>query len=103
MARNLRHKQTEAEKRLWAGLRSRQLEGAKSRRIGPYVVDFVCFERKLVIEVDGVSMPRLGRVRKIESGKYGWKGRGFVLCAFWDNDVLGNLAGVLESVREGLR
>jgi len=55
-ARRLRRESTEAEKRLWNKLRARQLLGAKFRRqapIGPYIVDFVCFERKLVIEIDG--------------------------------------------------
>ena len=56
IARNLRKRFTEAEKLLWRYLRARQLEGLKFRRqqpIGNYIVDFVCFEKGLVIEVDG--------------------------------------------------
>jgi very-short-patch-repair endonuclease len=55
-ARHLRRTATDAERALWAKLRNRQLAGLKFRRqhpLGPYTVDFVCFERRLVIEVDG--------------------------------------------------
>ena len=56
LARELRQQQTDAEKSLWMKLRRRQLEGVKFRRqqhIGPYIVDFASFERKLVVEIDG--------------------------------------------------
>jgi very-short-patch-repair endonuclease len=55
-ARQLRRDQTDAEQRLWAHLRDRQLYGAKFRRqhpIGPFVADFCCPQRKLVVELDG--------------------------------------------------
>src|SRR3989338_836643 len=55
-ARLLRYHQTEVEKLLWAKLRDKRLVGVKFRRqqtIGPYIVDFVSFERKLIIELDG--------------------------------------------------
>ena len=55
-ARKLRREQTDVERKLWLALRSRKFAGFKFRRqqpIGPYVVDFVCFEAKLVIELDG--------------------------------------------------
>ena len=55
-ARHLRKNMTDAERHLWLKLRGKQLAGRKFRRqapIGPYIVDFVCFERKLVIELDG--------------------------------------------------
>ena len=55
-AKELRQRQTEAEKRLWFKLRDAQLYGTKFRRqepIGNYIADFVCFEKKLVIEIDG--------------------------------------------------
>jgi very-short-patch-repair endonuclease len=60
-ARELRRNQTEVEKRLWAKLRAWQLDGAKFRRqapIGPYIADFVCFERLLVIELEAGSTHR---------------------------------------------
>jgi very-short-patch-repair endonuclease len=55
-ARHLRNQPTEAEKALWQILRAQQLHGHKFRRqaaLGPYVVDFICFSQKLVIELDG--------------------------------------------------
>ena len=55
-ARGLRKNPTEAERLLWQHLRLRQLRGHKFRRqqpLGPYIVDFVCLEKRLVIEVDG--------------------------------------------------
>ncbi|MBI5642544.1 MAG: endonuclease domain-containing protein, partial [Deltaproteobacteria bacterium] len=56
IAKNLRKRSTDAENLLWMHLRSKQLEGFKFRRqepIGSYIVDFVCFEKKIIIEVDG--------------------------------------------------
>ena len=56
LARKLRQSQTDAEKALWAKLKARQLEGIKFRRqqpLGPYIIDFISFERKIIVEVDG--------------------------------------------------
>lgn len=55
-ARHLRHHQTDAERQLWSQLRDRNLTGHKFRRqhiIGHYIADFVCIEKKLIIELDG--------------------------------------------------
>jgi very-short-patch-repair endonuclease len=55
-ARELRRDMTEAEQRLWFHLRRRQLGGCRFRRqhpVGPFVADFVCVERRLIVEVDG--------------------------------------------------
>jgi very-short-patch-repair endonuclease len=55
-ARNLRRQQTDVESKLWMRLRDRQLCGAKFRRqhpIGPYIVDFCCPDRELIVELDG--------------------------------------------------
>ncbi|MCP1642776.1 very-short-patch-repair endonuclease [Pseudomonas citronellolis] len=55
-ARELRRRQTDAERLLWSRLRDRRLLGWKFRRqvpLGPYVVDFYCHERQLVVELDG--------------------------------------------------
>ncbi|HET7588514.1 MAG TPA: DUF559 domain-containing protein [Gammaproteobacteria bacterium] len=56
LARQLRSNQTEAERKLWRKLRSRNIHGHKFRRqetIGSFIVDFVCFDKKLIIELDG--------------------------------------------------
>ena len=55
-ARKLRREQTNVERKLWHALRARQFAGFKFRRqqpVGPYIVDFVCFEARLVVELDG--------------------------------------------------
>ena len=55
-ARDLRKTMSDGERKLWQALRAKQVEGLRFRRqhpIGPYVVDFVCLEKRLVVEVDG--------------------------------------------------
>jgi len=97
VARKLRNNPTEAEKHLWCVLRSRNL-GVKFRRqaiIGPYIVDFVCFEKKLVIEVDGGWHDQSRRdILRDE-----WlRGQRFEILRFWNNDVLANLEGVFQKI-----
>ena len=102
VARKLRDDPTEAEKHLWCVLRSRNL-GVKFRRqaiIGPYIVDFVCFERKLVIEVDGGQHDQSRR----DIPRDEWlRGQGFEILRFWNNDVLANLEGVFQKIEERLK
>ena len=102
VARKLRNDPTEAEKHLWCVLRSRNL-GVKFRRqaiIGPYIVDFVCFERKLVIEVDGGQHDQSWR----DIPRDEWlRGQGFEILRFWNNDVLANLEGVFQKIEERLK
>ena len=103
IARDLRKNSTEAERALWYRLSRRQLEGYKFRRqqpIGRYVVDFVSFERKLVIEVDGGQH----KVQKEEDKKRdNWLERnGFKVLRFWNSEMFENLEGVLNVVRRNL-
>jgi crossover junction endodeoxyribonuclease RuvC len=103
LARTLRHDPTEAEKRLWRLLRSRQI-GAKFRRQQPiegYVVDFVSFEHRLVIEIDGgqhadPSEYEERRTRCLEAN-------GFRILRFWNNEVMENEEGVFEQIMTALR
>jgi len=103
-ARQLRLSQTEVEKRLWYGIRSRQIEACKFRRqavIGRYIVDFACFDRQLVIELDGGQ-----HVSTIEDDlrRTAWlNSQGYTLLRFWNNDVIENVDGVLERIAEELR
>ncbi len=103
LARRLRRAMTDAEMRLWLQLRDRRLAGLKFRRqhpIGRYVADFVCLERRLVVEVDGGQHAdsRRDRVRDaaIEAA-------GFRILRFWNNEVLGAMEGVLETILEAAR
>jgi very-short-patch-repair endonuclease len=105
-ARELREKQTDAEKALWMRLRNRQLEGVKFRRqqpIGPHIVDFASFERKLVIEIDGGQHNEEEIAQRDEQRTIWLKERGYQTTRFWNNEVLMNPEGVLESIREALR
>ena|GEM_PF-416928 len=100
LAKKLRKNSTPAENLLWSHLRAEQLEGFKFRRqqlIGNYVVDFVCFERKIVIEVDGGQH---AIEKEKDSIRDEWlKGQGFKVLRFWNNEVLMNIEGVLEVIR----
>jgi very-short-patch-repair endonuclease len=100
-ARKLRRNATEAEKLLWERLRGRRIEGVKFRRqqpIGPYVVDFVSFEKKLIIELDGGQH----KIQKNEDEKREkwFEQRGFRIFRFWNCDIFENFEGVLERVRK---
>ena len=100
-ARQLRRNRTLAERVLWRQLRHRQCRGCKFRfqhAIPPYVVDFVCLERRLIVEVDGGqhSLERdAARTAFLEA-------RGFRILRFWNNEVLENLEGVFEAIEKAL-
>jgi very-short-patch-repair endonuclease len=89
---------TDAERRLWYFLRAHRFKGTKFKRqamIGKFIVDFVCFEKHLIIEVDGSQhadneADRL-RTRWLEE-------EGFRVLRFWNNEVLKNTGGVLDSI-----
>ena len=104
IARELRSNSTEAGKRLWSRLRRRQLEGFYIRRqapIGRYVVDFVCAERKIIIEVDGGQHAE--QIAQ-DAKRTAWlESQGYEVMRFWNNDVLENTNGVVETILERLR
>ncbi len=103
IAKNLRKRPTEAEKLLWRYLRGRTLGGLKFRRqqpIGGYVVDFICLDERIVIEVDGGQ--HVGsKSEDIERDKW-LKGQGFKVLRFWNNEVLKNIAGVCHTIKESV-
>ena len=104
-ARQLRRKQTDAEKALWFRLRNRQLEGVRFRRqqpIGPYIVDFVAWERKLVVEIDGGQHDEEEVMRRDEARTAWLKDKSYEVLRFWNNDVLSNLEVVLETITAAL-
>jgi very-short-patch-repair endonuclease len=95
--RQLRENMTNAERKLWRALRARSI-GAKFRRqaaLGPYIVDFVCFDPKTIVEVDGGQ--HANSIRDGDRDRY-FESRGYRVLRFWNNDVLGNLSGVLETI-----
>ena len=99
LARRLRQNMTGVELLLWSRLRRRQLGGYRFRRqvpLGPYVVDFACYARRLVIEVDG---PSHDTTVERDAAREEWlKARGFRILHFRAEEVLQGLDGVLESI-----
>ena len=101
IAKNLRRRSTEAEKLLWNHLRAKQMHGLRFRRqepIGRYIVDFLCYEVRMVIEVDG-GQHCAAKARDNERDDW-LKNQGFNVLRFWDNAVLTNIEGVLEVIRK---
>jgi len=100
-AKALRKNSTEAETVLWKRLRARQIEGIKFRRQQPienFIVDFVSFEKRLVIELDGGQHAE-NRHKDIDRDRLLTE-NGFDVIRFWDNEVFENIEGVLEVIRQ---
>jgi very-short-patch-repair endonuclease len=103
-AKILRRGSTEAEKLLWSKLKAKQLDGLKFRRqqpVGSFIVDFVCFEKGVVVELDGgqhaENAPR-------DAGRDGILMRnGFRVLRFWNDDVLQNIDGVVDAIGRNCR
>jgi very-short-patch-repair endonuclease len=102
-AKALRKNQTEAEQRLWYHLRAHRFEGAKFKRqkpIGPFIVDFVCMECRLVVELDGGQ--HADEV-DYDARRDAWlAAQGYKVLRFWNNQVMRELPAVLERIGEAL-
>ena len=101
LGKALRKRPTDAEQLLWMHSRMKQMEGLKFRRQQPidnYIVDFVCFENRIVIEVDG-GQHAAENSKDRERDSY-LQQFGFKVLRFWNNEVLQNTNGVLEIIRE---
>ena len=96
-ARTLRTNSTEAERVLWQHLRAARLSGYKFRRqtpLGRYIVDFVCFEARLIVEVDGGQ--HAGQ-QEYDTERTAWlETQGFRVLRFWNTEVLSNVEAVKE-------
>ena len=102
-ARILRNSATDAERRLWQHLRLRQLGGFKFRRQVPlhgYVVDFLCVELKLVVELDGGQHADQTAYDEIRTGVL--QGAGYRVLRYWNDDALLRTSDVLEDILGGL-
>ncbi len=102
-ARTLRKNPTEAERALWKQLRLRQVEGKKFRRqqpLGQYVVDFVCLEKKVIVELDGGQ--HSDQVAS-DAERTAWLGaQGFQVLRFWNHEILKDIEAVKETIRHAL-
>lgn len=102
-AKDLRGGSTDTERILWSHIRAKRLEGLKFRRqhpIGKYIVDFICLERKVVVELDGGQHTEPEKKEYDSERDYWLKQEGYRVLRFWDNEVLLNTKGVLEVIRE---
>jgi very-short-patch-repair endonuclease len=101
-AKSMRRLPTDAEALLWKHLRGGRLIEFKFKRqqpIGEFIVDFVCFERRLVVEVDGGQ-----HQIETDSARTQWlQGQGFTILRFWNNEILRSSEEVLESIIRALR
>jgi very-short-patch-repair endonuclease len=91
---------TDAEQRLWSALRAHRLDGLSFRRqapIGSFIVDFVCHERRLIIEIDGGQHAE--SERDVERDRW-LASKGYRVLRFWNSDVLRNRDSVLQVIVE---
>ena len=98
-ARQLRRDMTPAEGVLWEHLRGRRFAGFKFRRqqpIGPFYVDVVCRECRLIVEVDGET--HLGQETKDEKRTEHLNERKWLVLRFWNNQVYDEIEAVLEAI-----
>jgi very-short-patch-repair endonuclease len=101
-ARALRRRMTDAERKLWFKLRDRRFARFKFRRqvpIGQYIADFVCFDARLIIEVDGSQHASSMRDKLRD---HWFIANGFRVLRLWNNDVLSNPEGVVTLIAESL-
>jgi len=97
----MRQQPTEAEARLWNFLRAKQFFGLKFRRQQPwqnYIVDFVCHEIKLIIELDGGQHNEADKLDYDQQRTAILELEGYQVLRFWNNDVLTNTDAVLETI-----
>ncbi len=104
-ARQLRQNQTDVEQLLWKYLRNRRFDGVKFRRqhpIDPYIVDFICLEKKLIIELDGGNHnTEEGKKNDKERSLYLQKNN-YKLLRFWNNELITDLDEVLLIIHHAL-
>lgn len=104
LQRVLRKNMTEAEQLLWRHLRRGQMGGSKFRRqhpFGDYILDFVCLESRLVIEVDGGHHAE--RHEQDNFRTVTLEAAGFRVLRFWNHEILGGLAAVKEVIWQALQ
>ena len=102
-AKALRKRQTDAEAVLWKHLRDRRLGDHKFRRqqpLGPYIVDFVCFEKRLIVELDGGQHNQRSAA---DADRDAWlESQGYQVLRFWNNEVFRQAEAVKEVIAEAL-
>jgi 5-methyltetrahydrofolate--homocysteine methyltransferase len=104
-AKEMRNKPTEAEKMLWNVLSNKGIENYKFRRqhiVGEYIVDFICLEKRLIIEVDGAIHNDLAQIEHDKHRTEWLESKGFKVIRFTNNQVLSDFFNTIEKIRKGL-
>ncbi|MEP2828876.1 endonuclease domain-containing protein [Parvibaculum sp.] len=103
--KNLRRKMTDAERRLWSRLRNEALgyDFRRQHRLGIYIVDFVCLERRLVVEVDGGQHNLAPHAARDHQRSLWLNADGFEVLRCWNNEVLAATDEVVETIWHALR
>ena len=102
-ARRLRKNMTDAERKLWSALRDRRFDNYKFRRqvpVGHYIVDFVDFEHRLIVEIDGGQ--HSGSVKDVTRDAW-FISQGFRTMRFWNVDVFQALDGTMLAILDALK
>ncbi len=105
-ARELRRNSTPAEARLWEQLRNRQLEGFKFLRqatVGPYIADFLCRERNLIVELDGLTHSTPDELAHDQRRTEFLNTEGYSVVRFTNDEALHGMDGLLVLILEELR
>ena len=104
-ARSLRKDESHAEKRLWAQLRNRTLDGCKFVRqspVGPYIADFLCREAKLVIEADGATHSKPAEIERDRARTRYLEAEGYRVLRFQNDEIINGMDDVLTVIRSAL-
>ena len=102
-AKYMRANPTEAERRLWAMLRNKRFVEYKFKRqqiIAPYIVDFVCFDARVIIEADGSQHADNRHDARRDAFLHG---QGFHILRLWNNEILANRDGISEAIWNALQ
>ncbi len=98
LSKQLRKQATPAERILWQQLRKKHIAGMKFRRqqsIGNYIVDFICPEKRLIVEIDGGQHNEDKIVRQDQERTEWLHSQGYQILRFWNNEVIDNYEGVI--------
>ena len=102
-ARELRNNMTPQERKLWQTIRNRNFYGYRFLRqyvIGNYIVDFLCREKKIIIEIDGGQHNQINDINYDKKRTEYLNSKGYKVIRFWNNDVDNNMQGVFNKLKE---
>ena len=104
-AKQMRSNMTDAESKLWYYLRAKRFYGLKFKRqvlIGEYIVDFLCKEKNIVIELDGGQHNEDDNIVKDNERTKYLESQGYIVIRYWNNDIMQNIDAVLSDLKDRL-